>query len=223
MVRASPPGRLRPPGGRRRHPRRAPSDPDIPHWLVPRRASTVVAARVRGLCQWCPPAGTPDLPRPATPSPWAASPRRWPRPRLTPGILTAVQDRYQLSWQGEPVDLGGSSNLNVHLPGDSGGYVLRVHRSWVSGPRLTVVQAVRSRLVRAGLPFLEPIQTRDQQGWLELDGHHLLEVEKYVWGEDMEMGDRLLAGPQRQSRRSPARARLHQSRSGGDPWVGSVA
>ena len=140
------------------------------------------------------------------PSRWAKSPRRWPRPRLTPGILTAVRDRYQLSWHGEPVDLGGSSNLNVHLPAESGGYVLRVHRSWVSGPRLTAVQDVRSRLVRAGLPFLEPIQTLDRLGWLELDGHHLLEVENYVSGEDMDMGDRLLAS-------MPVLARIHDELS----------
>lgn len=153
-----------------------------------------------------PASGAPDFPRPATPSRWAASPRRSPRPRLTPGILTAVRDRYQLSWHGEPVDLGGSSNLNVYLPSESGGYVLRVHRSWVSGPRLTAVQAVRSRLVQAGLPFLEPIQTLDQRGWLELDGHHLLEVEKYVWGEDMDMGDRLLVS-------MPMLARIHDELS----------
>ena len=117
-----------------------------------------------------------------------------------------MRDRYQLSWHGEPVDLGGSSNLNLHLPDESGGYVLRVHRSWVSGPRLTAIQDVRSRLVRAGLPFLEAIQTRDQRGWLELDGYHLLEVEKYVWGEDMEMGDRLLAA-------MPMLARTHDELS----------
>lgn len=165
-----------------------------------------MAARVRGLCQIVPASGTPDLPRPATPSRWAASPGRSPRPRLTPGILTAVRERYQLSWHGEPVDLGGSSNLNVHLPGESGGYVLRVHRSWVSGPRLTAIQDVRSRLVQAGLPFLAPIQTLDRRGWLELDGHHLLEVEKYVSGEDMDMGDRLLAS-------MPVLARIHDELS----------
>src|SRR5262245_7130960 len=140
------------------------------------------------------------------PSRWAASPRRWPRPRLTPGILTAVRDRYQFSWHGEPVDLGGSSNLNVHLPDESGGHVLRVHSSWVSGARLTAIQDVRSRLVRAGLPFLKGSQTIDQRGWLELDGHHLLEVEKYVAGEDMEMGDRLLAA-------MPMLARIHDELS----------
>jgi Ser/Thr protein kinase RdoA (MazF antagonist) len=148
----------------------------------------------------------PDLTGPAMPSRWATSPRRWPRPRLTPTILAALQDRYQLSWRGHPVDLGGSSNLNLHLPGEEGGYVMRVHRSWVSGPRLTAIQDVRSRLVRAGLPFLEPIETLDKRGWLELDGHHLLEVEKYVSGEDMEMGDRLLAA-------MPTLARIHDELS----------
>ena len=140
------------------------------------------------------------------PSGWATSPRRWPRPRLTPAVLTAVQDRYRLTWRGEPVDLGGSSNLNVHLPDDGGGYVIRVHRSWVSGPRLTAIQEVRSRLAKAGLPFLEPIRTVDGRGWLELDGPCLLEVERYVSGEDMEIGDRLLAA-------MPMLARIHDELS----------
>lgn len=127
---------------------------------------------------------------------WARSPRRWPRPHLTPEVLTAVRDRYQLSWYGQAVDLGGSSNLNLHLPSEEGGYVVRVHRSWVSGARLTGIQRVRSDLERAGLPFLEPIPTVDGCGWVELDGQHLLEVEKYVSGEDMALGHRLQVGMQ---------------------------
>src|SRR5215510_16344284 len=134
------------------------STPSTPCTIRPRHSSLAGSeasvdrrgSEGKGPLPVVPAGGTPDLPRPATPSPWAASPRRWPRPRLTPGILTAVQDRYQLSWQGEPVDLGGSSNLNVHLPGDSGGYVLRVHRSWVSGPRLTVVQPALLIAARPG-------------------------------------------------------------------------
>jgi len=117
-----------------------------------------------------------------------------------------VKDRYRLTWRGEPVDLGGSSNLNVHLPDEGGGYVIRVHRSWVSGPRLTAIQEVRSRLAQAGLPFLEPIQTVDGRGWLELDGPYLIEVERYVSGENMEIGARLLAG-------MPILARIHNELS----------
>jgi homoserine kinase type II len=105
-----------------------------------------------------------------------------------------VRDRYRLSWHGAAIDLGGSSNLNLRLSGNRDGYVVRVHRSWVSGDRLTGIQSIRSQLVQAGLPFLEPIPTVDGCGWVELDGHHLLEVEKYVAGEAMEPGHRLLVG-----------------------------
>ncbi len=144
-----------------------------------------------------------------TVSRWAASPRRWPRPRLTPEILAAARDHYHLTWRGDPADLGGSSNLNVHLPGESGGCVARVHRSWVSGARLTAIQHVRSRLARTGLPFLEPIRTVDGRGWVEVGGDHLLEVERYVPGQVMELGARLLAG-------MPALARIHNELRGID-------
>lgn len=92
------------------------------------------------------------------------------------------------------MDLGGSLNLNVHLRDEGNGHVVRVYRSWVSRARLTAIQDVRSKLVRAGLPFLEPIRALDGRAWVELSGNHLLEVEKYVCGEDMEIGDRIHVG-----------------------------
>jgi homoserine kinase type II len=100
-----------------------------------------------------------------------------------------------LEWAGDPVDLGGSSNLNLRLRDIRGDVVVRVHRAWVEPDRLTSIQAVRSTLREAELPFAETIPALDGSHWTAL-GAHLVEVERYVEGEAMNSWPRLLVGMQ---------------------------
>jgi Ser/Thr protein kinase RdoA (MazF antagonist)/ribosomal protein S18 acetylase RimI-like enzyme len=125
--------------------------------------------------------------------PWAASPSWCPRPGVDPDLLAAVRREYRLDWDGEPADLGGSSNLNLHLPTGGEGLVLRVHRAWVTPARLDALQSIRLGLIARGLPFVEPLAIRSGRRWLRI-GEHLAEVERYVAGEDMDGAERLLTG-----------------------------
>jgi hypothetical protein len=42
---------------------------------------------------------------------------------LTPELLRVLRKQYGLCWRGEVVDLGGSVNLNIHLPAENDGFV----------------------------------------------------------------------------------------------------
>lgn len=116
-------------------------------------------------------------------------------------MLGAVRNEFGLEWEGEPVDIGGSSNLNLYLPTEGTGHMLRVHRAWVTPARLGSLQSVRQLLARRGLPFIEPIPTRTGTGWIRIGGH-LAEVERYVGGEDMDGSRTLRLG-------MPVLARVH--------------
>jgi Ser/Thr protein kinase RdoA (MazF antagonist) len=57
-----------------------------------------------------------------------------------------------------PTDLGGTMSLNLRL--DPAGLVLRVHRPFVSRPRLLALQEVRRRLVERGRRVAAPLPWR---------------------------------------------------------------
>ena len=115
------------------------------------------------------------------------------RAQVTSELLHVLHERYGLRSDGDPVDLGGSNNLNLHLPGPDGGWVARVYCPWTSPARLRAIQQVRSALVSAGLPFATTIAARDGESFITFEGR-TVEVERYVAGERMTIGDRLLAG-----------------------------
>jgi Ser/Thr protein kinase RdoA (MazF antagonist) len=116
------------------------------------------------------------------------------RPVPTARLLKHLQFRYGLEWAGAPVDLGGSSSLNLRLrDARAGDVVVRIHRPWLEPARLTAIQAVRSALRKAELPFAETIPAIDGSLWTAFD-EQLVEVERYVEGEEMNSWSRLLTG-----------------------------
>lgn len=115
------------------------------------------------------------------------------RATVTPDLLRVLHTRYGLRWDGEPVDLGGSNNLNVHLPGSDGGWVARIYCPWTSAARLRAIQRVRSTLVSAGLPFASTVSALDGETSIGFDGQ-VVEVERYVAGKNMNIGTSLLSG-----------------------------
>lgn len=115
------------------------------------------------------------------------------RPIPSARLLEHLQLRYGLRWARDPVDLGGSSSLNLLLRDRRGDVVARVHRDWLKPARLIAIQAVRSALRQADLPFPEPIPALDGSLWTRLD-ENLVEVERYGEGEDMDSWPRLVTG-----------------------------
>jgi Ser/Thr protein kinase RdoA (MazF antagonist) len=115
------------------------------------------------------------------------------RPIPSAQLLKHLQLRHGLSWAGDPVDLGGSSSLNLLLHDRRGDVVARVHRNRLTSARLTSIQAVRCALRDAGLPFPEPVPAVDGSLWTTL-GEHLVEVERYAGGEGMDSVRRLVTG-----------------------------
>ena len=111
------------------------------------------------------------------------------RPLLGAGLVETVAADYGIESWTEPLDLGGSSSLNLAI----GNVVVRVHRTTRSVDRLEAMQAVRVGLRSAGLPFIAPISTRDGRRWTRWRGH-LVEVEPRVSGEDMNCWEQLLVG-----------------------------
>jgi Ser/Thr protein kinase RdoA (MazF antagonist) len=145
---------------------------------------------------------------PVEPSRWAGSPSWCPRPRLTAEMLAAVRAEYNVAGDEDPIDIGGSSNLNLHLPNDGDGYVLRVHRAWVTPERLGAIQSARRRLASRGVPFVEPVPARSGRLWIRV-GECLAEVERYVVGDDMDEWGTLIVG-------MPTLAHVHNALRGID-------
>src|SRR5262245_19769528 len=112
---------------------------------------------------------------------------------VTPELLRVLREQYGLCWRSEVIDLGGSVNLNSHIPAENGGFVARLYAPWTSSARLSSVQLVRSRLAASGLPLPETLPTRDGAAWMSFDGR-VLEVERYVSGQRMDTWDRFLHG-----------------------------
>jgi homoserine kinase type II len=139
---------------------------------------------------------------------------------VTPALLDLLRGEYGVQWEGEPVDLGGSNNLNLHLPASSSdgrtdGWVARVYCPWTSPVRLRAIQLARFTLVGAGLPFAETIATRDGETIVEHDGR-VLEVEEFVGGDVMDLDDGLEIGV-------PVLARIHGVLAELDPPPGASA
>src|SRR6478672_2466905 len=104
------------------------------------------------------------------------------RAPVTRELLDLLHTTYGLTSDGDAVDLGGSNNLNLHLPGHDGGWVARVYCPWTSPARLRALQHVRSELVSAGLPFATTVAARDGRNFITFEGR-VVEVERYVTGE----------------------------------------
>ena len=116
-----------------------------------------------------------------------------PRATVTPELLSVLHTRYGLRWDDEPVDLGGSNNLNLRLPHRDGGWVARIYCPWTSGARLRAIQLVRSTLASAGLPFASTVAALDGETCIAFHGR-AVELERYVAGENMDRGVGLLHG-----------------------------
>src|SRR5689334_16455487 len=104
---------------------------------------------------------------------------------VTPELLHVLRERYGLRWTGEVVDLGGSVNLNIHLPAERGGFVARPYTPSTTSARLSSSQSVRSRLAQSGLSSSATTLTHDGATWVNFDGR-VLEVERYISGERMD-------------------------------------
>jgi len=115
------------------------------------------------------------------------------RGRISSRLLGALRRHYSLSWDDEPVDLGGSNNLNVHLPQRAGGHVARVYRAWTTSDRLRAIQHARSSLVAAGLPCPPTVATVDGDTRVNVDGREV-EVEQYINGHGMDIRGGLVRG-----------------------------
>lgn len=115
------------------------------------------------------------------------------RPTNSPELINTVVDAYALTLTGDPIDLGGSSNLNLLLPGRDQGYVARVYRAWVTPQRLAGIQSVRAALRAAGLPFPPSLPSVGGRPWISF-GDWLVEVEPFVSGQDMTTWPQLLNG-----------------------------
>ncbi len=119
--------------------------------------------------------------------------RRGLRPRLTPELLEAVQKHYRLG-HGQPVDLGGSSSLNLLFVGDVVRQVVRVYRTHVSEARLAAIHEVRAVLSHGGVPTARLVESRTGSPWVSYQGH-LMESEEYVdYDSVMHDWDRLATG-----------------------------
>jgi len=108
---------------------------------------------------------------------------------VTPELLAIVRDSYGLPDISDPVDLGGSMNLNVRF----GRWVIRVYCPWVSPERVAAIQRVRGALVDAGFPFARTLQTRAGEDYLMWD-RRVVEVEGYIPGQKMRADDQLVRG-----------------------------
>jgi Ser/Thr protein kinase RdoA (MazF antagonist) len=128
--------------------------------------------------------------------------RRGLRPRLTPGLLRMLEDHYGMPKAAQPVDVGGSSSLNLLLPDGRNRRLVRVYRSYVTAARLGTIHHVRHVLSGAGVPTAPIIESRAGEPWVSWEGH-LVEAEEYV-EHDAAMNDwaRLGAG-------MPLLARIH--------------
>lgn len=101
--------------------------------------------------------------------------------RATPSqeLLDAVEAAYKIKFETEPVDLGGSSNLNLLLADSSQQWVLRVYRPYVTAQRLDAIHYVRQKLSHAGLPCGGIMAAYNGRPWISFDGRPV-ELEHYV-------------------------------------------
>lgn len=116
--------------------------------------------------------------------------------RATPSdaLLAAVRRAYGVGEGLDPVDLGGSSNLNLLVGDDDDRFVVRVYRPHVTEARLRAIQTVRRTLAGAGVPCAPLVPTRDGRSWIAV-ADRLVEVERFVaWDAVMDTWERLETG-----------------------------
>jgi Ser/Thr protein kinase RdoA (MazF antagonist) len=113
----------------------------------------------------------------------------------SPELIDTVVRAYSLTRNFDPIDLGGSSNLNLLFSGPNGGHVARIYRSWVTPRRLAGIQSVRATLRAAGLPFPQIRPSADGHTFIHF-ADWLVEVEPFVSGQDMRTWAQLLNGMQ---------------------------
>ena len=115
------------------------------------------------------------------------------RPMKSPELIDTVVRAYELTPNGDPIDLGGSSNLNLLFPRGDLGYVARIYRAWATQERLEGIQSVRATLRAAGLPFPQTRPAADGRMFIPF-ADWLVEVEPFVSGQDMRTWAELLDG-----------------------------
>jgi Ser/Thr protein kinase RdoA (MazF antagonist) len=109
-------------------------------------------------------------------------------------LVEITSTAYGIGSSSDPIDLGGSSNLNLHVCDGSDCYVVRSYRPYVTADRLREIHYVRQRLSAAGIPCGGLVPTSDGRPWI-LFHDRLVEVERYVEHDaDMDSWDRLEAG-----------------------------
>jgi Ser/Thr protein kinase RdoA (MazF antagonist) len=117
------------------------------------------------------------------------------RPMKSPELIDTIIQAYKLPPNSDPIDLGGSSNLNLLFLMEDLGYVARTYRAWVTPLRLEGIQSVRATLRAAGLPLTQTLPTADGRPFLPF-ADWLVEVEPFVGGQDMSTWAELLEGMQ---------------------------
>lgn len=109
----------------------------------------------------------------------AANGRRGLRAVASPDLLQAIRDAYGIECPTNPVDLGGSSCLNLLIGSADEPRVLRVYRPYVTTSRLNAIQLVRRELGAAGVPCPNLVLTLDERPYIVFHDR-LLEVERYT-------------------------------------------
>jgi Ser/Thr protein kinase RdoA (MazF antagonist) len=117
------------------------------------------------------------------------------RPMKSLELIDTIVRAYSLTPNGDPIDLGGSSNLNLLFPEGELGHVARIYRAWVTPRRLEGIQSVRATLHAAGLPFTQTRPAADGRRFIHF-ADWLVEVEPFVSGQDMRTWAELLDGMQ---------------------------
>ena len=101
------------------------------------------------------------------------------RARPSQELFHAVRTAYRIELDTEPVDLGGSSNLNLFISGKFDQWVMRVYRPYVTAERLETIQASRQAISLGGIPCEGLVPTHDGQPWISFDGR-LVEMVQYI-------------------------------------------
>jgi homoserine kinase type II len=124
----------------------------------------------------------------------AAGGRRGLRPVPSSSLFDAFRDAYGIDCPTDPIDLGGSSSLNLLVGSGHDRSVLRVYRRSMTAGRLREIHLARRELSAAGVPCPNLIPTRGGQPWILFEGR-LVEVERYVERDaDMNSWERLESG-----------------------------
>ena len=122
-----------------------------------------------------------------------------------PSLREAVRAAYGLA--AAPVDLGGSSSLNLLADDGVDRFVVRVYRAHVTAGRLADIQRVRRVLREAAVPVAQTVRTREGAEWV-VAGGRLVEVERFV------EHDAAMSSWPRLARGMPWLARIHSVLAG---------